>query len=205
MAKKSYSNTAFWARQVALAVVLIIIAGVLIYVQQRNENAPVAVGEVEEKSVSRGLSEFYREYRMTSTEEQNEQQGDFVLDIAGVDPQLDNKLAQMSSQTRPVDERWTGEHKYRTFQEGSTLREAISTYAQAEGMQLIWNLEQDFVIKHQFQMDNTVAGSLAKIASAIDSSFAGSVKAYICTGQRALVVTAEETDFLNQNCRLVRG
>lgn len=205
MAKKNSSNTLFWARQVALAAVLIIIAGVMIYLQERNQDESVAVGEVEEKSVSRGLSEFYREYRMTSTEERNDEQGAFVLDIAGVDPQLDEKLEKMSSQTRPVDERWTGEHKFRTFQEGSTLREAISAYAQAEGMQLIWNLEQDFVIKHQFQMDNTVAGSLAKIASAIDSSFAGTVKAYICTGQRALVVTAEETEFLNQHCRLVRG
>ena len=72
-------------------------------------------------------------------------------------------------------------------------------------MQLIWNLEQDFVIKHQFQLDNTVAGSLAKIASAIDSSFEGEVTAYLCAEQRSLVVTAEETDFLKNQCRRVRG
>ena len=72
-------------------------------------------------------------------------------------------------------------------------------------MQVIWNLEQDFVIKYQFQLDNTVSGSLAKIASAIDSSFEGEVKAYLCAEQRSLVVTAEETDFLSKNCRLLRA
>jgi hypothetical protein len=110
----------------------------------------------------------------------------------------------MSSLNTTVDTSWTGEQKFRTFKEGSTLREAISTFAQAEGMQLIWNLEQDFIIKHQFQLDNTVAGSLAKIASAIDSSFEGEVNAYLCPEQRSLVVTAEETEFLSTRCTLVR-
>ncbi|MAB93597.1 MAG: hypothetical protein CL595_06625 [Alteromonas sp.] len=205
MAQKSYSSSMFWARQIALAVVLVIVAGVMIYVQQRKENAPLPEGETKDKTVSQGLSDFYREYRMSSTDPLKEEQGDFVLDIAGVDPQLDTKLARMSSEAKPVDEKWTGEHKFRTFKEGVTLREAISSYAQAEGMQLIWNLEQDFLIKYQFQLDNTVAGSLAKIASAIDSSFSGTVTAYICPEQRSLVVSARETPFLIENCQVVQG
>ncbi len=205
MAQKSYSSSMFWARRIALAVVLVIVAGVMIYVQQRKENAPLPEGETKDKTVSEGLSDFYREYRMSSTDPLKEEQGDFVLDIAGVDPQLDTKLARMSSEAKPVDEKWTGEHKFRTFKEGVTLREAISSYAQAEGMQLIWNLEQDFVIKYQFQLDNTVAGSLAKIASAIDSSFSGTVTAYICPEQRSLVVSARETPFLIENCQVVQG
>lgn len=205
MGQTSYSSSSFWAKQIGIAAVLVIIAGVLIYMLQTQDQEPVPQGQAEERSVSRGLSEFYRDFRMSATDPEEDEQGDFVLDIAGVDPNLDNKLAQMSSQTRPVEKNWTGEHKYRTFQEGNTLREAISQYAQAEGMQVIWNLEQDFVIKHQFQLDNTVAGSLAKIASAIDSSFEGQVKAYLCAEQRSLVVTAQETEFLTTNCRLVRG
>ena len=205
MGQTSYSSSSFWAKQIGIAAVLVIIAGVLIYVLQTQDQEPVPQGQAVEKSVSRGLSEFYRNFRMSAIDPAEDDQGDFVLDIAGVDPNLDNKLAQMSSQTRPVEKNWTGEHKYRTFQEGNTLREAISQYAQAEGMQVIWNLEQDFVIKHQFQLDNTVAGSLAKIASAIDSSFEGQVKAYLCAEQRSLVVTAQETEFLTTNCRLVRG
>ena len=205
MGQTSYSSSSFWAKQIAIAVVLVIAAGVLIYILQTHEESPTPASQKEEKSVSKGLSEFYRDFRMSSTDPLEDEQGDFVLDIAGVDPNLDSKLAKMSSQTRPVEKNWTGEHKYRTFAEGNTLREAISQYAQAEGMQLIWNLEQDFVIKHQFQLDNTVAGSLAKIASAIDSSFEGEVTAYLCAEQRSLVVTAQETDFLKNQCRRVRG
>lgn len=205
MGQTSYSSSSFWAKQIGIAVVLVIAAGVLIYMIQNQEQAPAPESQKEEKSVSKGLSEFYRDFRMSATDPQEDEQADFVIDVAGVDPNLDSKLANMSSQTRPVEKNWTGEHKYRTFKEGNTLREAISQYAQAEGMQVIWNLEQDFVIKHQFQLDNTVSGSLAKIASAIDSSFEGEVKAYLCAEQRSLVVTAEETEFLSTKCRLVTG
>lgn len=205
MGQTSYSSSSFWAKQIGIAVVLVIAAGVLIYILQTNEQAPAPASQKEDKSVSKGLSDFYRDFRMSATDPKEEEQGDFVIDIAGVDANLDSKLAKMSSQTRPVEKDWTGEYKNRAFREGNTLREAISQYAQAEGMQVIWNLEQDFVIKYQFQLDNTVSGSLAKIASAIDSSFEGEVKAYLCAEQRSLVVTAEETDFLSKNCRLLRA
>lgn len=203
MGQQSYSSTSFWAKQIILAVVLVVAAGVLIYFLEVKETAPVPESQKEEKSVSKGLSEFYREFRMSATDPLKEEQGDFVLDIAGVDPNLDSKLEKMASKTRPVESNWTGEHKFRTFQEGNTLREAISQYAQDEGMQLIWNLEQDFVIKHQFQLDNTVSGALASIASAIDSSFEGEVKAYLCAEQRSLVVTAQETKLLKNQCERV--
>ena len=85
MAQKSYSSSMFWARQIALAVVLVIVAGVMIYVQQRKENAPLPEGETKDKTISEGLSDFYREYRMSSTDPLKEEQGDFVLDIAGVE------------------------------------------------------------------------------------------------------------------------
>ena len=205
MGQTSYSSSSFWAKQIGIAVVLVIAAGVLIYILQTNEQAPAPASQKEDKSVSKGLSDFYRDFRMSATDPKEEEQGDFVIDIAGVDANLDSKLAKMSSQTRPVEKDWTGEYKNRAFREGNTLREAISQYAQAEGMQVIWNLEQDFVIKYQFQLDNTVSGSLAKIASAIDSSFEGEVKAYLCAEHRSLVVTAEETDFLSKNCRLLRA
>lgn len=204
MPQKSFSSTMFWARHIGLALVLMIVAGVVIYLQQERAQAPVPEGQSKEKDVSTGLSEFYREFRMSSSDPIEEESGDFVMDIGGSDESLDNQLASMSSQNRPVDKRWTGEHKFRTFKAGATLREAISQYAQKEGMRVIWDLDQDFVIKHQFQMDSTISGSLASIANAIDSNFEGQVQAYLCPRQRSLVVTTEQTAFITQNCESVR-
>ncbi|MEW9799685.1 toxin co-regulated pilus biosynthesis Q family protein [Alteromonas sp. CYL-A6] len=204
MAQKSFSSTMFWAKHIGLAMVLVIVAGVVIFLEREMEQEPVPEGETKEKTVQTGLSEFYREFRQSSTNPIKEDSGDFVMDLNASEQPLDAKLEAMSSRTRPVEERWTGEHKYRTFRAGTTLREAITQYAQQEGMQVIWDLDQDFVIKHQFQMDNTISGSLAKIASAINSNFEGEVKAYLCPGQRSLVVTSSPTAFLKENCTVVR-
>ncbi len=205
MANKSFSSSLFWAKHIGLALALIVIAGIVIVLQRDNATEPVPEGETKEKSVASGLSEFYREFRMSSTDPILEEIGDFVLSVGNSEETLDQRLQSMSSQTRPVTRRWTGEHKFRTFSAGNTLREAISAYAQQEGMQVIWDLDQDFVIKDQFQMDNTIAGSLAKIATAIDSNFEGEVKAYLCPRQRSLVVTAEVTDFIKQHCSVVKA
>ena len=70
-------------------------------------------------------------------------------------------------------------------------------------MQVIWDLDQDFVIKYHCQIDNTIVGSLSDIASAIDSNFESGVGTYVCPQQRSLVVTDEVTPFLKKNCNVV--
>lgn len=200
-----FSSSLFWAKHIGMALALVIVAGIIINLNIENESKPKPEGAQEEKSVSKGLSDFYREFRMSSTDPIKDEVGDFVLELSEQDQPLDSQLEKMSSDIKPISSRWVGEHKYRTFKAGNTLREAISSYAQQEGMQVIWDLDQDFVIKHQFQMDNTIVGSLKKIASAIDSSFEGEVVTYVCPKQRSLVVTDENTDYLKRNCNLVRS
>ena len=76
MGQTSYSSSSFWAKQIGIAVVLVIAAGVLIYMIQNQEQAPAPESQKEEKSVSKGLSEFYRDFRMSATDPQEDEQGD---------------------------------------------------------------------------------------------------------------------------------
>ena len=200
---KKPTSTLFWAKHLGLALAVIIVAGIVIHLQMNMTSAPTPVDAPEERSVAKGLSDFYREFRMTANEPERSEGADMVLDLTPSEQSLDDRLQSMSSALKPVYSRWEGEYKYRTFRAGNTLREAISSYAEQEGMQVIWDLNQDFVIKHQFQMDNTVAGSLAKIASAIDSNFEGKVATFVCPKQRSLVVTEKVTEYLNTQCSRV--
>jgi len=200
---KKPTSTLFWAKHLGLALAVIIVAGIVIHLQMNMTSAPTPVDAPEERSVAKGLSDFYREFRMSANEPERSEGADMVLDLTPSEQSLDDRLQSMSSALKPVDSRWEGEYKYRTFRAGNTLREAISSYAEQEGMQVIWDLNQDFVIKHQFQMDNTVAGSLAKIASAIDSNFEGKVATFVCPKQRSLVVTEKVTEYLNTQCSRV--
>lgn len=204
MSGKGFSSTKFWFTQLSLVALLIAVAGVIIFLRQASKSQPKPEGAPEKPSVASGLSNFYREFRLSSSELIKEPTGDFTLDIARDDTPLDTRLQNMSSELKPVNGRWVGEHKYRTFEAGSTLRTAISNFAQQEGMQVIWDLNEDFVVKHQFQTNDSIVGSVADVASSIDSNFNGEVKAYFCPKQRTIVLTTQKSEFIVEECNLAR-
>jgi len=201
MSKKGFSSTAFWAKQVGLALVLVVLAAVVLFLRQENKNTPKPEGAPEKRSIDTGLSDFYREFRMSSSDPIKEPTGDFTIAVPDADEPLEQRLMGMSSDLKPVSRGWVGEHKFRTFEAGNTLRSAISEYAQQEGMQVIWDLNEDFIVKHQFQMENNMIGSVADIARAIDANFQGKVTGYFCPNQRSLVITTNESDFIREQCR----
>lgn len=84
---------------------------------------------------------------------------------------------------------WVGEQKHRTFKAGSTLRSAITDYAQSEGIKVIWELDRDFIIKYPFQIDDSLLGSFKMIDKTIDTHFDTDVKEWISHRQRSLVIT----------------
>ncbi|MBT1064818.1 TcpQ domain-containing protein [Bowmanella sp. Y26] len=200
MSKKPFSSSMFWARQLGLAAALIIIAVVVIQLQKHQKSEPIPQGQTVKKDPAKGLSSFYAEYRTSSGEPNPEEQSDFVMPLSEQDTPLNDRLQAMESVQKPASGRWVGEHKYRTFKAGGTLREIISNYAQSEGMQVIWELNQDFVVKNNFQVDDTVVGTLNKIARAVDSNFSGTVEGFFCPKQRTLVITDKPTDYLRQFC-----
>ena len=202
MARRS-SNILFWAKYVGLALALIIIAAVLLNLQSFNIRGPKPEGASKPKSVAEGMSEFYAAYRMSSRQPFEENIGDFVMQLNPPKEPLDTRLKNMVSSQKPTSANWVSEHKFRSFKAGRTIREVIEDYAQNEGMQVLWELDKDFIIKNQFQMENTITDSLAKIARVVDGSFEGEVKAYICPKQRSLIITEKSSAYIRENCSLI--
>lgn len=201
---KQVSNSLFWLKHVFLAVLIIVIAAVVLVMQQINESSVLPEGESGKKSIASNMSNFYSDYRLSSRHPREEELGDFVMEVKTSDKPLGERLQKMESLQNPISGRWVGEHKHRTFKAGSTLRSAITDYAQSEGMQVIWELDQDFIVKHPFQLDDSILGSLKIIANAIDANFDGEVKAYMCPRQRSLVITATTSEYLEKQCALAR-
>ncbi len=193
-----------WWRHTILALALIVIAIFVIVLQQMNINAPIPEGGEGPKSVSQNMTDFYAEYRLSSRHPREENIGDFVNEVNISDVPLAERLQKMESLQKPLPSNWVGEYKHRSFKAGSTLRNSIISFAQSEGLQVIWELNRDFIIKHGFQIDNSIVGSLDEIARAIDSNFQGTVKTYVCPKQRSLVITAVISQYLKDNCKEVR-
>lgn len=203
MASKT-SSALFWAKHLGLALALIIMAAVVISLQNNRASAPKPEGVKQKKTVSQGMTDFYAAHRLSSSKPFQEDLGDFVMEFNKEDEPLTSRLRKMESLQKPVSSNWVGEHKYRSFKAGNTLREAITSYAQNEGMQVIWELDKDFIIKHHFQMQNTVIGAFGQIANAVDASFDGDVLAYMCPKQRSLVITNKDSNYLRKHCALVK-
>lgn len=198
------SNSFFWVKHLALAILIIIVAGIVLYLRQTSLSTVRPEGDSGRKSISENMSNFYSDYRLSSRHPREEGLGDFVMEVKISDEPLGERLQKMESLQKPISGRWVGEHKHRTFKAGSTLRSAITDYAQSEGMQVIWELDQDFIVKHPFQLDDSILGSLKIIASAIDTNFDGEVKAYMCPRQRSLVITNKSSEYLEKQCALAR-
>ena len=196
----SSSNISFWLKHVLLALSLIVLAGVAIFIYEKNAAAPKPEGAKLRKNPSKGLTEFYTEYRLSSTAPHEDGPGDFVMELNTPSESMDSRLRKMENTGKSSSNGWVGEHKFRSFKAGSTLRESITNFAQSEGMQVFWELDQDFIVKNHFQMDDTITGSLHKIARAIDSNFEGEVVTYFCPKHRTLVITEKVNQYLRENC-----
>lgn len=196
------SNALFWLKYVGLIVLLILIAVGVLFLRYSQQNQTLPDGVQPTKSLSKGMTDFYTSYKLSSSKPFSDDLGDFVIEVNENEEPLSDRLASMESLQKPISPRWQGEYKFRTFKAGATLREAITNFAESEGMQVIWELEQDFIIKHQFQLDNTIIGSLGKIAKAIDANFTGKVNAFVCPKQRSLVITNKANRYLRENCTL---
>lgn len=194
------ANSMFWLKQVGLMLLIVAVGVMVIVLRDADDDLQVNEIRVKSPSLSDNMSKFYSEYRMSSSKPKEEELGDFVLEVNNSEKPLIERLHQMESQQKPVSGRWVGEHKFRTFKAGTTLRSAITDYAESEGMQVIWELDKDFIVKNQFQMDNTIIGSLHTIANAIDSNFHGEVRAFVCPKQRSLVITDKSSDYLEKQC-----
>lgn len=205
MIKKAKSETLFWAKYLGLALAVIIVATGVLVVKKYHDGQPLPEGASGPKNLSQGITDFYSEYRLSSRHPHPEKIGDFVRELNLPEKPLTDRLKNMESLQKTTADRWVGEHKFRTFKAGSTLREAITSYAELEGMQLIWELNRDFIVKSQFQMDNDIVGSLHKIARAIDSNFNGQVRAFVCPKQRSLVITEKINDYLIKECSEIQS
>jgi hypothetical protein len=190
-----------WLKHILLAVILIILAAVAIIFYENKMSMPQPEGAQTRKNPAKGLTQFYTEYRLSATDAKQEELGDFVIGLNPPNASIDDRLRSMENSGKSSANGWVGEHKFRSFKPGKTLREAITEFAQAEGMQVFWELDQDFIVKNHFQMDDTITGSLHTLAKAIDSNFNGDVITYFCPKHRTLVITNESNAYLRNNCQ----
>jgi hypothetical protein len=202
MAKQS--PLAFWIKHIVLGVVVIVGAIVVIHYDPTVSEQTIsssAQSPEQRDNIRDNLSDFYEEFRISSRDPITELYGDYVIPLETPNETVAQKLIKMGNVSFPPQENWTGEQKVRPFPKDSTLRTEALKYVEEEGLTLIWDLNQDFIIRHRFQSYNTLSGTMDEIRGAVDSNFPERVLVFLCHRKRALIITAKPQDYLIERCK----
>jgi len=195
----------FWAKRF-LIVIAVIVGAVLVIVFMPDTRKLDSDGNpIERKSIQENMADFYQEFGLSSKNRISQKYGEFVIPLG-------NELPSQMSAYSQLDD-YEGNHqqtlnlhytmKMRAFAKGSTLMTIVQDYAAQEGIDVIWGLDQDFIIKERFISDNTFRGMLRELAGAIDANFERTVQVYYCQRKNVLLISDELAASMQEDCSLV--
>lgn len=195
----------FWLKRVIIILLVIVGAAVFILFMPEQSAVDEQGNPIEKKSIQSNMAKFYEEFSLVSSDKIEEKYGDFVIPLELSDVSLSNQLKALNRSSVDGNENfdWRGSAKPRAFAKDSTLMNNAETYVNEEGLELLWHLNQDFIVQSRFITNSTVSGMLTELAGAIDSNFVGTVKVFYCEQQRVLVISDKNDQVLQNDCRLV--
>jgi cyclophilin family peptidyl-prolyl cis-trans isomerase len=154
---------------------------------------------------AKGLSNFYGKVKEELLGNKKTLGDGYVLRVEPSIYTLEEQLQQRGDMVTPGSPKFTGEHVNRHFRVGDTIRKNLIQAAEDEGMELIWRLDRDYIIKHYFQVESNLLGVLGTVAKALDSDFEKDVFAYYCFKERAVIITHESSEYVQSNCKLANS
>ena len=194
--KRKKSSSIFWIKHLLLSAILIAAAYYVL-----NGAFPTNLDMTQTtNAAAKGLSQFYENIRNRVNDRKNDRD-QYVIDLGKPTFPLDDALAKRALVVKPSSPSWTGEQTPRRFESGGTLKDVLSNYAQAEGIELFWYLERDYVVKHNFRVDSNFVSALYQVGRAINDDFEFEVYTFFCPNHRAAVITQNPSHFVRTNCR----
>ena len=117
---------------------------------------------------------------------------------------LEKLLEDRKMVTRALPKNWRSDKESRPFREGHTLYQKLSEYAHQEGLDVIWWLNRDLIVKHAFRINEDITRTAFQVGMAINGHTDNGVKTYFCHQHRAIVLVEEQmNDYLNKECQLL--
>lgn len=119
-------------------------------------------------------------------------------------PDPEGDLAQLLEErrliTRALRKSWTGKTTSHPFRNGETLYEKLSEYTKKNGLELIWWLNRDYIVKSPFRINKNIISTSYQVGKAIEGHFANGLSIYFCYQQRAIVLVEYSIPYLAKEC-----
>ena len=105
---------------------------------------------------------------------------------------------------RPYNKNWRGSIESRPFRLGETLNQKLAEYSEKDGIDLIWWLNRDYVVKDAFRIEKDLLKTSFQVAKAVEGHFQSGLSIFFCNRQRAIVVIESAPQpFLDEECILL--
>lgn len=164
------------------------------------ESAPKKPKKKSTNAAADGLSNFYAKVYGESSERKIRNNVIFLPEPEG---DLIKILQEKKTKTRPFSTSWGGSKKSRPFRKGEALYQKLSEFSTAEGLDIIWWINKDFIVKDYFRINNNLLKTAKQVGQAIAGHFPEGVNCYFCYQQRTLVFVNEPPSYLNDECILL--
>ena len=119
---------------------------------------------------------------------------------------LEKLLQEREMVVRPYKKNWLGSIESRPFRRGETLNQKLAEYTEKDGIDLIWWLNRDYVVKDPFRIEKDILKTTFQVAKAIEGHFESGLSIFFCNRQRAIVVIESAPQpFMDEECILLRS
>ncbi|MCO4797825.1 MAG: TcpQ domain-containing protein [Colwelliaceae bacterium] len=172
--------------------------------QQEIEAAEKAKPVTKEKSnaAADGLSRFYANLHGTDDDDGPKIRNNIVY-LPEPKGDLVELLEARRLVTRPLRKNWSGTVDNRPFRKGQTLYQKLVEYAEKDGLEVIWWLNRDFIVKDAFRINTNIINTAYRVGNAVTGHFQEGISTYFCYQQRTLVLADIESSYLDEECILL--
>ena len=194
--KRKSNGTGFVIKVVVPVTLLLIVVGFLYWGSQAVKDPNRS-----KHKMADGVAKFYSTFRKPFMDEATKLD-EYTIKLPEDGDSVFDQLQYRSMQVKPADKNWTGENKKRSFEENGTIKTALESFGNAEGVQVIWDLKYDYIIKNHFVEQVNFKELIDKISRTVNNDYDGHVKSYFCAMERAIVITDQADRYVTNNCDL---
>ena len=155
--------------------------------------------QTSENPVAKGVAKFYSEVRK-ATQKGASRLDDYTIELPEPEKSVTDILQQRTEQVEAAPSNWAGARKKRTFKENDTIKTALEQFVRSEGMEIIWDLKYDYIVKNNFSSTSDIKSLVNKVSNVVSSDYSGQVKSFLCTEQRAIIITDKSNNFIENTC-----
>lgn len=155
--------------------------------------------QTSENPVAKGVAKFYAEVRK-AVKPGGSRLDDFTIELPKPVKTPNERLEERREQVSGGSPVWQGEHKKRSFKENETMKTVLQRFAQEEGLEVIWDLQYDYIIKQHFAETGNLKSLIHTIGKVVAGDYREPVYSIYCPRERTVVLTTTKSDYMKASC-----